>query len=184
MFCERMRKKIIIVFFMSVFLLLSINTLSAVKISKNNVDIDYTLTVDVEKRPIGWLIKTTFIYNDGANEFIYVEKGGYGDIGVVIYNKQDQEIWTSYLPEDGLEMAIGKGGSYSATNIWAEIDSNGNSVDKGTYYLVGKTGYFENNNYISLETEPYFIEVKSKEKNILINSMIMQLFYNFVSRIT
>jgi hypothetical protein len=165
-----MKKTTIFMSILSIFTLLSIFGVDAIKIAKNNDTIDFSMTV--EKKSVGWHITTTLINN---GDWIYVEKDGYGDIGCIIYDEEDNKIWWTYAPEQGGTWQIGTGAKYESFTIWTGSDMERNKVEAGTYKIVGASGYFEGDTYIPLTTDPYTIEVKSKETPIFYNLILNRL---------
>jgi len=170
-----MKKTIIL--FLSIFMIISINRVNAIEVSSNNDNIDFSMTV--EKKSFGWHITTTLVNN---GDWIYVEKEGYGDIGCIIYNENDEAVWWTYAPEEGGSFQIGPGAQYESFTIWTGTDMDKNKVDSGYYKIVGASGYYEGNTYIPLRTDPYTIQVKSKEKmffeNPIINKILSYLQLN------
>jgi hypothetical protein len=150
--------------------MLLIPCVSSIELIKENNNSDITLTLNVEKKRLGWHITTT-LENNG-NDWIFVEKDGYGDIGCVIYNEEDNKVWYTYDPDSGSTWQIGPGATYESFTIWTGADMDKNELPKGTYKIVGKAGYFEGDEYIPLETNPDFAEVaKAKTKNIFLNNI-------------
>ena len=157
--------------------MLLIPCVSSIELIKENNNPDITLTLNVEKKTLGWHITTTLLNN--GNDWIFVEKDGYGDIGCVIYDEEDNKVWYTYDPGNGSTWQIGPGATYESFTIWTGVDMDKNELPKGTYKIVGKAGYFEDNNYITLETDPDFAEVtKAKTKNIFLNNI-----YVFINKL-
>ena len=165
------KKSIIIGVFFSVFILLSLQSINAAELKSKDDGIDFSMTV--EKKSLGWQITTTLVNN--GNEWIYVEKNGYGDIGCIIYDEEDNEIWWTYQPDEGMHWQIGPGAVYESFTIWTEKDMDGKKVDKGAYKIVGVSGYFDGDEYVLLETDPYHVEV-SKAKPRFFNNIINRFF--------
>ena len=166
----RPSKKIIIGVFLSIFMVFN-PCISSTKIDSNNQDIDFSL--EVEKINIGWKITTTLIYN--GNGWLYVEKDGYGDIGCVIYDENDNKVWWTYSPEEGGAWAIGSGAKYESMTIWTGKDLDKNKLPKGNYKIVGAAGYFEGEEYIPLTTDPKNVEL-TKSKSIFDFYIFSHLF--------
>lgn len=104
--------------------------------------------------------------------WLYVEKDGYGDIGCIIYDKDDNEIWGTYVPEEGGTQAIGTGAKYESFTIWTENYLDGGSVPKGTYKIVGAAGYYDGDEYVPLVTDPYTVQVTIKSKHIFLENIL------------
>jgi len=152
-------------------MLVSLPAISSIKISDNN-EIDFS--INVEKKALGWHITVTLV-NEGDN-WLYVEKNGYGDIGCVIYDEGDNEIWWTYDPDNGGDWQIGPGATYESFTIWTGTHMDRTKVPKGSYKIVGKAGYFENNEYVPLETEDHSVQVeKAKTKFFLYNNFLFRL---------
>jgi hypothetical protein len=178
-----MRKNKFVLLFLLVLMILFLPTICSSKIVNESNDYDVSLTMTVEKKALGWYITTTLV-NNGDN-WIYVEKDGYGDIGCVIYDDEDNPVWWTYEPDEGEHWQIGPDAVYESFTIWSGTYLDRTKVPKGNYKIVGKAGYFEGNQYVPLETEDYSVQVeKAKTKNVFINNFIFrisQLFQKFNS---
>jgi len=170
-----MKKIIIIGFFISIFLLLSLQSTFAIKVENKNVEFDFSMSV--EKKNLGWHITTTFV-NTG-DEWIFVEKDGYGDIGCIIYNEDDEKIWWTYNPDEGMHSQIGPGAIYESFTIWTGTDMDRNNVEEGTYKIVGAAGYFDGDTYIPLTTDPYPVEVKKTRMKQIFDNILLSRFFNW-----
>ena len=147
---------------------------SSLQLIKESNVVDVSLTLTVEKKTLGWHI-TTLLTNNG-DEWIYVEKDGYGDIGCEIYDGENNEVWSTYTPEYGSTWQIGPGATYESFTIWTGTDMDNNKLPEGTYTIIGKAGYFIGNEYVPLETDSYSVEVSNaKAKSILFNNFILSL---------
>lgn len=154
--------------------MLSVPSISSLELIKENNNSDIALTLTVEKKMLGWHITTTLVNN--GNDWFFVEKGGYGDIGCVIYDEEENKVWYTYDPDNGSSWQIGPGATYESFTIWTGADMDKNELPKGTYQIVGKAGYFEGDEYIPLETGPEIVE-RQKTKSALYNSFILKIIY-------
>ena len=107
------------------------------------------------------------------------QKNGYGDIGCIIYNENDEKIWWTYEPEEGMHTQIGPGATYEGFTIWSETDMNRNKVERGAYKIVGASGYFDGNTYIPLTTAPYPVEVSKTRVKPIFDSFILSRLFNW-----
>lgn len=157
-------------------MLLILPNINSIETNIKQNDYDIGLELEVEKKTLGWHITTTLTNN--GNEWIYVEKEGYGDIGCTIYNDEDVAIWSTYDPDDGGSWQIGKGATYESFTIWTGKDMNGNKVEKGTYTVVGQSGYFNGNEYIPLETTEENIKLQINSNSLL--QILFEIIYNLL----
>ena len=171
-FVITMKKIVVFGFFLSVLILISLQSVNAIVLKNEEESINFSMTV--EKKSLGWHITTTLTNN--GDEWIYVEKDGYGDIGCIIYDTEDNEIWWTYSPEEGMDWQIGLDAAYESFTIWTGTNMDKNKVEKGTYKIVGASGYFDGDEYIPLRTEPYYVEVtNTKTKSIFFNTVLSHL---------
>ncbi len=169
-----MKRKILSILIILIFLMLSISNVAAIHINNTNNDPDYTFTLSVNKNFLGYVI-TTEIVNVGGGENYLI----FGDIGCEIYDEEDNLVWTSY-ENQGPETGIGKDAKITTTNIWTGEDINGNQVEKGTYKIIGKAAYYQdNNNYITIETEPDFIEYEKIKAKVFLVTFIADFLNRF-----
>jgi len=80
-------------------------------------------------------------------------------------------------------MEIGPNAEYQSISFWRGQDFDGNYVEKGTYKIVGVSGYFKDNNYIRIETDPQFLEV-TKSKSISNFGIFYWIFERFFPNIS
>jgi len=161
-----MKKTIFLESLLTVFLLISIAGASAVQLDKKTNDPEYSFTLNIVKKAIGYILESELTYIDGEDNYLTI-----GDTGCDIYNEDEELVWTSYKDE-GPVTGLGKGAKITTTNIWTKTDSKGNPVETGTYKIIGVAGIYEDGECAETYTEPQFIDVeKVKTKN---------LFYNFL----
>ena len=167
-----MKKKIISSLIILIFML-SMNSAVAIQLKNTTNDPDYTFTLSVNKIFLGYVLKTEIINTGGEGYLLF------GDIGCEIYDEEDNLVWTSY-DNEGPEIGIAKDAKITNTNIWNEKDLNGDQVKKGSYKIIGKAAYYyDNYNYMTIETEPEFIEIEqTKLKSVFFNFLL-----NFLNNI-
>jgi len=154
--------------------MLSVPCISSLELIKESNNPNITLALTVEKKMLGWYITTTLVNN--GDDWIFVEKGGYGDIGCVICDEEDNKVWYTYDPDNGSAWQIGPDATYESFTIWTGVDMDKNELPEGTYKIVGKAGYFQGETYIPLETEPDFAEVEqAKTKNVFLDNIYVFL---------